>query len=306
MPVLISFFSNFSKKKIGFYKLSFRFFNFNSIPHIRIFISSFSTQIPRIPTQIPRIPTLIPRIPTSFPAFPAFPPRFPAFPSPFLHSHSHSLHYPHSVPRFPIPAFTDSQISCTSTYWLITITLSLQGFDFKLAHIKGEFNISDYPKPLSSVLEDYVNYTISYAFPNVITLADIKTETLNDKTLQMITYVAELKKFRIIEESLTLNEEQNIILKSHRTVLPRMLRKVTLQLAHVGHQRIEKTKGLLRSKVYFLELDKLIEELVQNCIPCQRVTKPKTKPPPPKSTITEKRLLFILIIWVHFQKAHIY
>ena len=125
------------------------------------------------------------------------------------------------------------------------ITLRLQGYDFKLAHIKGKLNISDYPslhpqienKPLSSVLEDYVNFTITYACPNAVTLADIKTETLNDKTMQMLSYfgkterwhkldklstkyiraidVTELKKFQIVKESLTLIEEQNIILKSH-------------------------------------------------------------------------------------------
>ena len=54
----------------------------------------------------------------SFPAFLTFPPPFLAFPPDSPHSHpdsprSHpdslrSLHSPYSVPRFPIPAFTDS------------------------------------------------------------------------------------------------------------------------------------------------------------------------------------------------------
>ena len=48
---------------------------------------------------------------------------------------------------------------------------------------------------------------------------------------------------------------------------------------HVGHLGIGKTKRLFRSKVYFPELDKLIEELIQNCIPCPSPTKLKTKPP---------------------------
>ena len=68
------------------------------------------------------------------------------------------------------------------------LTLRLQGYYFKLAHIKGEFNISDYlsqhpqieNKSLSSVLENYINFTISYAWPDTTTSADIKTETLND------------------------------------------------------------------------------------------------------------------------------
>ena len=58
-----------------------------------------------------------------------------------------------------------------------------------------------------------------------------------------------------------------------------MLRKIAVQSAHVGYLGIEKTKGLLRSKVYFPELDKLVEELIKHCIQCQSVTKPKTKPP---------------------------
>ena len=45
-------------------------------------------------------------------------------------------------------------------------------------------------------------------------------------------------------ESLTLNEEQNVILKSHRIVLPGMLCKIAVQLAHIGLLGIEKIKGL--------------------------------------------------------------
>ena len=60
-----NFFFFFSKKKIGFYKLSFRCFYFSSIPRI-------PTHIPRIPTLIPHILTPIPHIPTPILAFPSF------------------------------------------------------------------------------------------------------------------------------------------------------------------------------------------------------------------------------------------
>ena len=59
-----------------------------------------SHPIPHIP-HIPSILTQIPRISTPFPASPPPPPLYS------LYSHSHS---PHSVPRFPIPAFTDSRL----------------------------------------------------------------------------------------------------------------------------------------------------------------------------------------------------
>ena len=110
-----TFFFNFSKKKIGFYKLSFRFFYFNSIPRIPTPpIPRIPTSIPCIPTHIIRTPTLIFRIPTPFPAFPAFPPTFPASPPLFPAFPPHCPHSPHSVPRFPIPVFTDSQI-----FWIL-------------------------------------------------------------------------------------------------------------------------------------------------------------------------------------------
>ena len=62
-----AFFFNFRKKKIGFCKLSFRFFYFNSIPRTPTPIPRIPTPIPCIPTQIPRIPTPIPCIPTPIP-----------------------------------------------------------------------------------------------------------------------------------------------------------------------------------------------------------------------------------------------
>ena len=73
-----------SAKKEKFYKLSFRFFNFSSIPRI-------PTQIPRIPNQIPSIPTLIPRIPTQIPRIPT---PIPDIPTP--------------IPGIPLIPFLDS------------------------------------------------------------------------------------------------------------------------------------------------------------------------------------------------------
>ena len=74
MTILISLFQLQQKKKIGFYKLSFRFFYFSSIPRIPTLIP----RIPTFPTLIACIPNLIARIPTPIPSSPP-PPPFPAF-----------------------------------------------------------------------------------------------------------------------------------------------------------------------------------------------------------------------------------
>ena len=76
------------------------------IPRISILIPRISHIPTPIPTLIPRIP-IIPRIP-----------HIPSPQSPYSHpnspySHrdsSHSLYFSHSIPRFPILAFTDSRI----------------------------------------------------------------------------------------------------------------------------------------------------------------------------------------------------
>ena len=116
MTILTSSFFNFSKKKIGFYKLSFRFFYFNSIS--------------RIPTLISHIPTQIPRI--SHPDF--------GHSHPYsLHSHPHSPHSPHSVPRFPIQAFTDSHFVEVESISKVLNELDIDELEYERA-----LGISDY------------------------------------------------------------------------------------------------------------------------------------------------------------------
>ena len=105
--LIIFFFNNFSKKKIGLYKLSFRFFHFSSIPRI-------STPVPGIPIQIPHIPTLIPRIPTQIPRIPT--------PIP---------HIPTLIPCITLILFLDSQIRLLQIAWIS------QQFEFS-AHSSNE------------------------------------------------------------------------------------------------------------------------------------------------------------------------
>ena len=54
--------------------------------------------------------------------------------------------------------------------------------------------------------------------------------------------------------------------------MPKFYHKIAIDLAHQGHQGIEKTKQLLRSKLFFLNMDQQIdEEKILLCISCQSV-----------------------------------
>ena len=50
-----------------------------------------------------------------------------------------------------------------------------------------------------------------------------------------------------------------------------------MDLAHVGHQGIAKTKRLIREKVWFLGVDKMVKEKVDRCLPCQAATASKAE-----------------------------
>ena len=191
------------------------------------------------------------------------------------------------------------------------LTLRLQGFDFKLDHIKSAGNISDYPsrhpydqpdERSSSETESYINFITTNACPQAITIEDIKTATKTDKICQHLTELIkneswytldkpsnypnltsdelnELNQFRKFKSELTLTENDDVILKQNRIVLPLCYQKIAVKLAHVGHQGLQKTKALLRTKIYFVRLDELVEKELSTCVPCQAVTKHNTQAP---------------------------
>lgn len=60
-----------------------------------------------------------------------------------------------------------------------------------------------------------------------------------------------------------------VILRDHRLVIPKVLHRKVIDIAHQSHQGIVKTKQLIREKVWFPGIDKQVEEVVRSCIPCQ-------------------------------------
>lgn len=68
-----------------------------------------------------------------------------------------------------------------------------------------------------------------------------------------------------------------------RIVVPQVLRKRAVNLAHEGHQGIVKTKETLITKVWWPKIDRDGERRCAECYGCQLVTK-STPPPPVKPT----------------------
>ena len=108
MTILISFLFSIQQKR------RLDFINFYFVFPISILFPAFP---PRFHAFLPYSWHFQSDSPHSYPILhiPRIPSQIPAFPPPFPHSHPYSLqshpyspHFPHSVPRFPITAFTDS------------------------------------------------------------------------------------------------------------------------------------------------------------------------------------------------------
>ena len=192
------------------------------------------------------------------------------------------------------------------------MTLRLQGYTFIMKHVSSEDNISDYTSrhPITNnsdntetnFIDSYINMLTKFAVPNVFSLDSIAQATDREKLLQALKWlilnenwyklnedkkpdelanvdIVLLKRFRAIKSELTYNFEKGIILKGDRIVLPSVFHKDAVKIGHLGHQGIDKTKRLMRTKVFFFSMDEMIEKEIQHCISCQ-ATATRHKPAP--------------------------
>ena len=73
------------------------------------------------------------------------------------------------------------------------------------------------------------------------------------------------------------------LLRGTRIVVPKVLRDRVVRLAHEGHQGVVKTKYRLRSKVWWLVMDRDVENLCKICHGCQVTS--SCDPPDPMSRV---------------------
>ena len=143
--------------------------------------------------------------------------------------------------------------------------------------------------------EQYIQFIAESATPKAMTLQQIKNATQNDPTFcrqqaadiiqqnswhmldtknlvhQPDVDLRELKLLRNVKNELTISREKNLIciLRGTRIVIPKSLRADAIRLAHLGHQRIVKTKSLMQEKVWFPLIDSLVKAEIDACLPCQ-------------------------------------
>lgn len=71
-----------------------------------------------------------------------------------------------------------------------------------------------------------------------------------------------------MKDEVTVSGSGNLILLETRIVVPNSLQHHVVNLAQEDHQGLVKTKSLLREKVWFPNIDKLVESKVKSCKAC--------------------------------------
>ena len=163
--------------------------------------------------------------------------------------------------------------------------LRLMPYDCKLIYRPGKdaenpaYFLSRHPCPsdseLQNLAEDHVNYVCTTAVPKAMTLEDIKRTTKVDAEMQALIKAIEtdrwtspeVQDYKRLKDEFSVNN--GVVLRKNRILIPPTLRSRAVELAHLGHQGIVKTKQLVRDKRWFPGIDKLTEDKVKNYLSCQ-------------------------------------
>lgn len=185
--------------------------------------------------------------------------------------------------------------------------LRLQPYQVTVKYRRGDINPADYlsrhptkhaakTSRQQKVAEEYVSYLTANSTPKALKTQNIEAATQSDATLQAVAEAitkgdwhdavkrprVDASDFRLLErvkDELTVSASGNLILRGTRIVIPKSLQEHVVNLAHEGHQGLVKTKSLLREKVWFPNIDKLVETKVKSCGACSVAT-PESKREP--------------------------
>ena len=185
--------------------------------------------------------------------------------------------------------------------------LRLQGYDMDLRYCKGtEMILSDtlsrlprqtgyqdiyLDKRVDGVhIDDLDTQSIMLFNFTQDRLRTIQRETAEDPELQLLTQRIiegwpedikqcnpEIRQYFNFKESLAV--ENGVIFKGRQVIIPKSSQKEILRQLHTSHQGIKKTQWLARESVYWKNINRDIEALVNTCETCQKYQRNQCQEP---------------------------
>ena len=190
--------------------------------------------------------------------------------------------------------------------------MKVQGFQYTMKYVPGPQNPCDYmsrhprliteypPKEVDKMVMDQgeelcISHIIATDLPSAITIEMLQKSTAKDQELQKliqcikkghITQDREVHPYKQVFSELTYTN--GVILRGERLVIPKEDQTQVVDLAHEGHQGETKTKQLLRSRVWFPNMDGMVRERIKTCIGCQASTPHTTRDPLKPTTLPDQ------------------
>lgn len=177
--------------------------------------------------------------------------------------------------------------------------LNLQQYRFQIQYEPGKNNPADFPsrhpekeggQRVEEDSDHYIAFITHHDVPRAMTITEVEAASEDDPILKAVRYATEtgkwyevindnsdLSKYHAVRNELTVSG--SLVLKGRRVVIPKNLQHRVVDIAHESHQGLVKTKALLREKVWFPSIDKVVEMKVKSCLPCASVTPVTTREP---------------------------
>lgn len=174
-----------------------------------------------------------------------------------------------------------------------------QGKDNPSDYLSRHPQVSDRSSREELVAEEYVNFVTEESIPKAMSSTEVLEATLADPTLSAVKdllltgkwYMLETKygqdpgvdfeamqSYSRVGNELTVTRD-GLVLRGTRIAVPASLQHRVIHLAHEGHQGINKTKALLREKVWFPRIDAMVAKLLDECVACKAAYDPKPREP---------------------------
>ena len=218
-----------------------------------------------------------------------------------FHTYIFGQHFQIQSDHKPLETITKKPLTSAPAR-LQRMLLRLQRYDYEMVYRPGkEMVLADSLSRLPSTADhteiDLNTQVCLIQFSNP-RLDEIRNETKKDEVLsQILQYVLEgfpEHKHQMLPETRTfwnfrdqITIDNGILLNGHRVIIPASLKKSFLNDIHAGHLGVTKCQQRARTSIYWPNINKDIEQLVQYCDTCQQhqVTQPREQLMPVSSEL---------------------